>query len=95
MNNETTETIFANKEKITVAETSIATVTAVITDNWFYWKWDDAVIKSFENSTSDSNSGGVNVKTATTSINSTLENFSSTFNGWNIFSNYFGEVLPF
>ncbi|MCP9264577.1 hypothetical protein DINM_022689 [Dirofilaria immitis] len=39
------ETIFAHKEKIAITENSIATVAAVITDNWSQEKWNDEIIK--------------------------------------------------
>ncbi|EJW86330.1 hypothetical protein WUBG_02760 [Wuchereria bancrofti] len=81
------ETILAYMEKIAITETSIATVTAVITDDWSQWKWDDAVVKFFENSTNSSirSNDGFNVTPITTSSNSTLQNFFNTINDWNIF----------
>lgn len=81
------ETILAYVEKIAITETNIATVTAVITDDWSQWKWDDAIVKFFENSTNSSISGndGFNVTPITTSTNSTLQNFFNTINDWNIF----------
>ncbi|KAK6108715.1 hypothetical protein QQG55_33110 [Brugia pahangi] len=81
------ETILAYVEKIAITETNIATVTAVITDDWSQWKWDDAVVKFFENSTNSSISSndGFNVTPITTSTNSTLQNFFNTINDWNIF----------
>lgn len=79
------ETVFAYKEKIAVTESGIATVTAVITDNWSQWTWDDAIIKFFGNSTAGSSNSDIDVKPTSPSTNSTLQNFFNTINDWNIF----------
>uniref|UniRef100_A0A0R3S5J8 Uncharacterized protein n=1 Tax=Elaeophora elaphi TaxID=1147741 RepID=A0A0R3S5J8_9BILA len=82
-------TIFASKEKIAVAETSIATVTAVINDNWSQVTLNDAIVKFFNNSTSASSSTSTRRDSGITptvaSTNSTIQHFFNTINDWNIF----------
>ncbi|KAM3716806.1 Protein orai [Dirofilaria immitis] len=78
------ETIFAHKEKIAITENSIATVAAVITDNWSQEKWNDEIIKFFENSTSNS-INDINATPTTTFTNSTIQNYFNIISGWNIF----------
>ncbi|OZC07617.1 hypothetical protein X798_05412 [Onchocerca flexuosa] len=77
------ETIFAYKEKIAITENSIATVAAVITDNWSQ-SWDEAIINFFENSTNNGSSN-INASPTATFTNSTFQNFFNAINSWDIF----------
>lgn len=87
------ETIFAYKEKIAITETGIASIAAVISDNWSQLPLDDAIIKFFDNSTAaGGGSSGINVIPTATSTNSTFQNLFNTINSWNIFGMNF---IPF
>ncbi|VDK76876.1 unnamed protein product [Litomosoides sigmodontis] len=82
------ETIVAYKGKIAITEASIASIAAVISDNWSELPLDDAIIKFLDNSTAASSGSDTFdvIPTAATSTNSTFQNFFNTINkGWSIF----------
>lgn len=77
------ETISVHEGKIAVTESSVASVTAVITDKRSQLTLDDAIIKFFDNSTATGRDD-INVTSTAISTNSTFQDFFNTINGWNI-----------